>query len=56
MQDRIGSLEVGKYADVLVIDGDPLASISILEDRSRFLAVMQGGLIKAGKLAATAKQ
>jgi hypothetical protein len=34
---------------VLVIDGDVLADIAILEDRSRFLAVMQGGIVKAGK-------
>src|SRR6185437_7266361 len=46
-----GVLEVGKIADVLVVDGDVLADISILEDRSRLLAVVQGGLIKAGRLA-----
>jgi imidazolonepropionase-like amidohydrolase len=51
-RDRaIGTLEPGKLADVLVVDGDVLADIRILEDRSRFLAVMQGGIVKAGKLA-----
>jgi imidazolonepropionase-like amidohydrolase len=50
--DEIGTLEAGKLADVLVVDGDVLADISLLEDRSRFLAVMQGGLIKAGRLRA----
>jgi imidazolonepropionase-like amidohydrolase len=49
--DQIGTLEVGKLADVLVVDGDVQADISILEDRQRFIAVMQGGIIKAGKLA-----
>jgi imidazolonepropionase-like amidohydrolase len=48
--DEFGTLEVGKLADVLVVDGDVLADISVLEDRSRFLAVMQGGIVKAGKL------
>lgn len=48
--DEIGTLEVGKLADVLVVDGDPLADISVLEDRSRFIAVMQGGVVKAGSL------
>ncbi len=48
---EIGSLEAGKLADVLVVDGDPLSDISILEDRSRFLAVMQGGIVKAGRTA-----
>lgn len=48
---EFGTLEAGKLADVLVVDGDVLADISILEDRSRFLAVMQGGVVKAGRLA-----
>jgi len=48
---EFGTLEPGKLADVLVVDGDVLADISILEDRKRFLAVMQGGIIKAGRLA-----
>jgi imidazolonepropionase-like amidohydrolase len=49
---ELGTLEPGKLADVLVVDGDVPADISILEDRSRFLAVMQGGAVKAGSLAA----
>lgn len=49
--DQIGTLEPGKLADVLVVDGDVLADISILEDRSKFVAVMQGGVVKAGRLA-----
>jgi imidazolonepropionase-like amidohydrolase len=48
-EKEFGSLEVGKLADVLVVDGDVLADISVLEDRSRFLAVMQGGVVKAGR-------
>jgi len=49
--DQFGTLEPGKLADVLVVDRDVVADISILEDRSRLLAVMQGGVVKAGKLA-----
>jgi len=48
---EFGTVEPGKLADILVVDGDVLADISILEDRSRFLAVMQGGAIKSGRLA-----
>ena len=48
--DEIGTLEAGKLADVLVVDGDVLADISVLEDRSRILAVLQGGVIKAGRM------
>jgi len=47
---ELGTLEAGKLADVLVVDGDVLADISILEDRTRFIAVLQGGAIKAGRL------
>ena len=49
--DEFGTLEAGKLADVLVVDGDVLADISLLEDRRRFIAVMQGGVVKAGQLA-----
>src|SRR4029453_4384207 len=42
-----GTLEAGKLGDVLVVDGDVVEDISILEDRRRFVAVMQGGTIKA---------
>jgi imidazolonepropionase-like amidohydrolase len=50
--DDFGTLEAGKLADVLVVDGDVLGDISALEDRRRFIAVMQGGVVKAGQLAA----
>jgi imidazolonepropionase-like amidohydrolase len=50
---EIGTVEPGKLADILVVDGDVLADISVLEDRSRFIAVMQGGIIKAGRLTAS---
>ena len=46
---EIGTLETGKVADVLVVDGDVVKDISVLEDRRRFVAVMQGGVVKAGK-------
>jgi imidazolonepropionase-like amidohydrolase len=42
MSDRIGTLEKGKLADLVVIDGDPLKDIRILQDRSK-LSVMKGG-------------
>ncbi len=48
--DEIGTVEAGKLADLLIVDGDPLADIRILEDRSRFIAVLQGGIVKAGRL------
>lgn len=49
-EHELGTLQPGKLADILVVDGDVLADISLLEDRSRFIAVMQGGIVKAGRL------
>jgi imidazolonepropionase-like amidohydrolase len=39
-QDRIGSLEKGKFADIIAVAGDPLTDITQLE-KVRF--VMKGG-------------
>jgi imidazolonepropionase-like amidohydrolase len=46
---EFGTLQAGKLADVLVVDGDVLGDIGVLEDRSRFVAVLQGGVVKAGQ-------
>ena len=40
---EVGLLDVGKLADILVIDGDPLADITVLQDRSRIREIIQGG-------------
>jgi imidazolonepropionase-like amidohydrolase len=40
---NVGTLEAGKWADVLVVDGDPLADIRILQDKSAIHAVFKGG-------------
>jgi imidazolonepropionase-like amidohydrolase len=50
-EKEFGTVEPGKLADLLIIDGDVLAEIFLLEDRRRFLAVIQGGVIKAGRMA-----
>lgn len=40
MSDQVGTLEVGKYADIIALDDDPLQNIDILADISW---VMKGG-------------
>lgn len=50
-QDEFGTLETGKLGDVLVVEGDVLADISLLENRKNILAVLQGGVLKAGRYA-----
>lgn len=42
LEDEIGTLEPGKVADLLVIDGDPLTR---LQDSRNIEAVMKGGLL-----------
>jgi imidazolonepropionase-like amidohydrolase len=39
-QENLGSIAAGKYADIIVVDGDPLSDITELE-RVKF--VMKGG-------------
>jgi imidazolonepropionase-like amidohydrolase len=41
--DFVGTLEPGKIADLLIVNGDPLADITILQDRQRLVMVMQEG-------------
>jgi imidazolonepropionase-like amidohydrolase len=41
--ETIGTLEVGKQADFLLLDGSPLHDIRILQDRSRLKAVYKAG-------------
>jgi imidazolonepropionase-like amidohydrolase len=50
MKDSIGSLEKGKFADVIAVSGDPLADITEMQ-RVKF--VMKGGDIVRNDLAAT---
>ena len=40
---KTGSLEVGMRADILAIDGDPLADITVLQDAQRIALVMKDG-------------
>jgi imidazolonepropionase-like amidohydrolase len=41
-QERVGSLEAGKFADIIAVRGDPLSDITLLD---RVLFVMKGGAV-----------
>ncbi|CAB3798387.1 metal-dependent hydrolase family protein [Pararobbsia alpina] len=43
MPDQLGQIKPGYLADVILVDGDPLADITIFQDRSRLLAIMKDG-------------
>ncbi len=40
---RLGVIAEGAFADLLLVDGDPVADIALLQDRERLLAVMKDG-------------
>ena len=43
MSDLLGTLEAGKLADFLVIQGDPLKDIRVLRNKRNILKVYKGG-------------
>jgi imidazolonepropionase-like amidohydrolase len=43
MADVIGTVEEGKQADLVVVDGDPLNDIAVLADAERIRAVVKAG-------------
>ena len=46
-QDRVGAVEAGKFADLVAVEGDPIADITELE-RVKF--VMKGGHVFKNEL------
>ena len=44
----LGTIEEGKLADLVIIDGNPLEDITILQDHKKIKAVMKDGLIYQG--------
>jgi cytosine/adenosine deaminase-related metal-dependent hydrolase len=39
----VGKLEEGRYADILVVDGDPASDITLLQKPSRFDYIFKSG-------------
>lgn len=46
--ERLGRIEPGYAADLVVLDGDPTADVSLLLDRDRIGTVVRGGVPVAG--------
>jgi imidazolonepropionase-like amidohydrolase len=44
-EERLGSVEAGKLADVIAVAGDPLADPGIFDDPSKVVLVVKGGRI-----------
>jgi imidazolonepropionase-like amidohydrolase len=47
---ELGSVREGFLADLLVVDGDPLGDIGVLQDASRLMAIMKGGTLVVDEL------
>jgi imidazolonepropionase-like amidohydrolase len=43
MGNELGMIREGYLADLLLVDGDPLADVRILQDKKRLLAIMKDG-------------
>ena len=43
MQDKIGTIEVGKFADIVAVPGDPVKDITVLQ---KVDFVMKGGRVE----------
>jgi len=41
----IGVVEAGALADLLLVDGDPIDNIKLIEDPANFLVIMKDGKI-----------
>lgn len=50
--DKIGSITVGKYADIIAVEGDPLQNVGILE---KINFVMKGGVVYRSHLQAASR-
>ena len=46
-EDQIGSIEKGKFADIIAVSGDPLTDVTEME-RVKF--VMKGGMVVRNEL------
>ena len=49
MEKEIGSIEIEKFADLVVCNGNPIEQISILKDPTNLLYVIKDGMIMAEK-------
>jgi len=51
--EELGQLRAGFLADLIVVDGDPLEDIAVLQDRERINLVMKDGQIFRNELMMT---
>jgi imidazolonepropionase-like amidohydrolase len=50
LEKKIGTLEKGKLADLIVVDGNPLKDIRVVQEKDNILAIMRGGCFHKNQL------
>jgi len=55
MEKDLGTLEAGKYADLIAVDGDPVKNIRCLQEKKNIKIVMKEGRIYADRRPGKAK-
>ena len=51
LEKQVGTVQKGKFADLVVVDGDPLKDIRVLQDKTRIKLVMKEGKVYSNLLA-----
>jgi imidazolonepropionase-like amidohydrolase len=55
-EHELGTVEKGKLADLVVVRGDPLEDVGILQDPDRIALVLKGGKTAASRLPASSSR
>jgi imidazolonepropionase-like amidohydrolase len=50
LERETGTVQKGKWADLVVVDGDPLKDVAILQDADRIKLVMKEGTVHVDRL------
>lgn len=46
LESELGTVEKGKLADIIIVDGDPLKDVKVLQDKNKIKMVMKEGKIE----------
>jgi imidazolonepropionase-like amidohydrolase len=49
LENEIGTVEKGKLADIIIVDGDPLKDVRVLQDKNKIKMVMKEGKIETNR-------
>jgi imidazolonepropionase-like amidohydrolase len=55
MEKDLGTIEVGKLADIIAVKGDPLKDIRVLQEKKNIQIVMKEGRVYADRRAGHSK-